>query len=778
MEKNVTIAPLIPMLAVTGHPTRERIRRHLEMLTENGIGQALIYPRSGCEVDYLSEEWFRVIRFFLEEAEALGMRIWLYDDFNWPSGDAGGRVTAYEPYRLQAITVRGERMGQIGCHSRHNAALFGEKYFPDLLSEEAVSYFIRCTHEEYYRRFGQYFGRVILGIFTDEPSIGYCTTAESIPYYEGMEADYAALSGRDFYTDMETEHGEFYPVALEVISRRFRSCYVDKLVEWCHSRGIRMTGHLLNDNSPFGATKHGGHFLKTLAAFALPGVDELATCFEDPSQATLLGAAEYAGRARGAMAELFALGPCDISYAKRRCMLYLAACHKIDHYFLAISPLDLRGNRLVTDYFSDFTADQPDFCGMRRLAEEAMLAAGYAKRDYDPDVYVRYPYTSAAKSLRTDKDDWPFSCLLSRLNHHQISWKYADEGEDTGGRPVIEYTEDRIYTVNGIPMEDTEALCAALPHRVTVTDKDGNRPEGIFVRRFRDGGVVVLNLCAPAGEYVVDGVPVRMETHGVLTYEGSPTAVEPAGWEPIDVPFAVKREEDNILRLMYVNGAEEAVIRCDTPMLLRFAVRRDTVVSLDGVGLAANEPAEALPGGLTELYRVTEAIALSAGDHTVRAEKDYKYLPAVLLLGDFDAEIRSAPIGQVTLTPRSKKYVPGEAIRDYGILRFEAEVAVPEGATAISLTGTSLYARLSINSELLGERICAPYGFPLPAGLGGRTVHLTVEQRSSIGPLFGDVDYWDKTTDVSQWRGTPSTGQTRFGFEARFWFENERSKEK
>lgn len=38
----------------------------MKSLRENGIEQAMLYPRSGCELEYLREEWFETIGNFLE----------------------------------------------------------------------------------------------------------------------------------------------------------------------------------------------------------------------------------------------------------------------------------------------------------------------------------------------------------------------------------------------------------------------------------------------------------------------------------------------------------------------------------------------------------------------------------------------------------------------------------------------------------------------------------------------------------------------------------------
>ena len=104
-----------------------------------------------------------------------------------------------------------------------------------------------------------------------------------------------------------------------------------------------------------------------MSSFSLPGIDDIYTSFSSQDEMAILGAAEYASGENGAMAELFALGPVDMSYAKKRCMIYLAAALKIDHYVLAISHMDMRGNMLVKDYFNTFSADQPDFVGMKLL---------------------------------------------------------------------------------------------------------------------------------------------------------------------------------------------------------------------------------------------------------------------------------------------------------------------------------------------------------------------------------------------------------------------------
>ena len=79
-------APLIPMGAITGRPDENTVRETLEAYKSVGIDQYLIYPRSGLETEYMSEEWLQLCEWFCRQEQRLGMKIWLYDEYNWPRG--------------------------------------------------------------------------------------------------------------------------------------------------------------------------------------------------------------------------------------------------------------------------------------------------------------------------------------------------------------------------------------------------------------------------------------------------------------------------------------------------------------------------------------------------------------------------------------------------------------------------------------------------------------------------------------------------------------------
>ena len=69
--------PLIPMGAITGDFSREQIRTMLNRYAEAGITQFLIYPRDGCDVEYMSERWLEICGDIIEYAAMIDMDIWL-----------------------------------------------------------------------------------------------------------------------------------------------------------------------------------------------------------------------------------------------------------------------------------------------------------------------------------------------------------------------------------------------------------------------------------------------------------------------------------------------------------------------------------------------------------------------------------------------------------------------------------------------------------------------------------------------------------------------------
>ena len=78
----------------------EEMERQLRAIKAAGINAVVFHPRSGLGGDfghgevayYLSENYFDRFRSGLEIARRLGLKVILYDEYNWPSGQGGGRI--------------------------------------------------------------------------------------------------------------------------------------------------------------------------------------------------------------------------------------------------------------------------------------------------------------------------------------------------------------------------------------------------------------------------------------------------------------------------------------------------------------------------------------------------------------------------------------------------------------------------------------------------------------------------------------------------------------
>ena len=83
-----------PFLTLNDTICEESLRKLIRTMAEHGLGGFYAHARSGLTAPYLSEEWFRIIDICADECEKTGLRFWIYDEMGWPSGSAGGQVTA------------------------------------------------------------------------------------------------------------------------------------------------------------------------------------------------------------------------------------------------------------------------------------------------------------------------------------------------------------------------------------------------------------------------------------------------------------------------------------------------------------------------------------------------------------------------------------------------------------------------------------------------------------------------------------------------------------
>ncbi len=259
----------IPFWFFNDRPDEEKIRRQLADYVEKGVNGFVLHPRIGVpkEVPYLSEAYFRAMRFILETAAELGMKVVLYDEGMYPSGSAHGMVTkghpefasrgirlADDPGENQVITrfadgrylVYGFTRGTIrGIHFGEDD---GEEMAPlsaDILNSEAVDRFISLTHDRYFEELGEYFGSTVIAFFTDEPCALGRNAGGFLEWVPGLEEEILSEGGcleelEGLFAGRRSPTSEIYH---RLIKRHLRENFYARLSGWCESHGISLMGH-------------------------------------------------------------------------------------------------------------------------------------------------------------------------------------------------------------------------------------------------------------------------------------------------------------------------------------------------------------------------------------------------------------------------------------------------------------------------------------------------------------------------------------------------------
>ncbi|MGE5611317.1 MAG: hypothetical protein ACM359_18860, partial [Bacillota bacterium] len=96
----------------------EEFRRQVREMAAQGVYAAMPHPRFGMDRRlYLEPPYWAAMDATIDEAKKVGARVYLYDEYNWPSGGAGGRVTETEgdwhPHGLDYVVKDVEGPGTV-----------------------------------------------------------------------------------------------------------------------------------------------------------------------------------------------------------------------------------------------------------------------------------------------------------------------------------------------------------------------------------------------------------------------------------------------------------------------------------------------------------------------------------------------------------------------------------------------------------------------------------------------------------------------------------------
>jgi hypothetical protein len=319
----------------------EEIIRQIADMEAHGVYGFVIHPRIGLPEDiiWLSDKMIHAMAIAIREAEKRNMYVVLYDEGMYPSGSSGGQVVARNPAhaarglakidlkqgeepklaegtKLVSVLDRpsGGRIAIIeqpsggvirGLHYLNEGEQRLREESPpagDILNPDAVTSFIELVYDRYATEFGKYFGKTVLGIFTDEPSpLGRGGSRGVVPGNASLLPQVNRILGYDitpfladlWYTDNpdSRKHRSDYNRAINMC---LEENYYKRLGTWCAEHGIALMGH------PAGSMDIG-----TERYFQIPGQD-LVWRYVEPGPKALEG--QHSTMAKCASSSMLHLG--------------------------------------------------------------------------------------------------------------------------------------------------------------------------------------------------------------------------------------------------------------------------------------------------------------------------------------------------------------------------------------------------------------------------------------------------------------------------------------
>ena len=149
----------------------------------------------------------------------------------------------------------------------------------DYLDESAVDKFIDQTYGAYYSKFGEYFGDVIDTAFYDEPAMNYAQggrmwTGKFNELFEEKNGYNPITLYPSLWHDMGDKTASARHSLMTFRSELFATKYIKNMNDWCEAHGLKLTGHILQEENP-SPVSMSGDLMKVFEHQAIPGVDEI-----------------------------------------------------------------------------------------------------------------------------------------------------------------------------------------------------------------------------------------------------------------------------------------------------------------------------------------------------------------------------------------------------------------------------------------------------------------------------------------------------------------------
>lgn len=299
---------------LNGELEKERLARQIGQMVEKGVYGGFLHPRAYLKTPYLEDRWWDAVGACVEESRKQGFAPWLYDEYAWPSGTAGSTFEYgfQKPSRIlsrgrdnmaKGLRVVKREAGEMGCGNKdvgkpgaikpgainpesmpyHVAERDGFVYeFYENVFEKAVDYlnpdtiasFIKLTHEEYRKRWGADFGKLIPGIFFDEIYM----MGNPLPWTDRLPGRFRETYGYDILDELPSlvdgasdRDRQVRKDYFSLVTSMYEEAFFRQISDWCGKYGLKLTGH--TEEFLWEHPRRQGDYFKTMRHLMVPGSD-------------------------------------------------------------------------------------------------------------------------------------------------------------------------------------------------------------------------------------------------------------------------------------------------------------------------------------------------------------------------------------------------------------------------------------------------------------------------------------------------------------------------
>jgi len=582
------------------------LRRQVQEFAEKGFGGYFMHSRIGLATPYLSEEWMKCVEACLDEGMERNVDSWLYDEDKWPSGFAGGIVTAKsDEYRSRMLVVRefrredlekcfadpsilavfevnlsssnliesfkrlqgaGDTTGKgriLGFKvevSEHSNWYNGESY-ADLLNPRVTEEFLRVTVDGYAKRFNNEFGKHIPGIFTDEPN--FCIRwgpSEELPWTGEMAEYFSKLNGYDLIDKLPLlffEGDGCNKVRYDfwrTVTRRFIESWTIPYSRKCDKYRLKMTGHYLCEDNLVIQTRYIGAAMPHYEYMHIPGIDHLGRNINDALTLKQCSSVAHQFGRKRVLCEIFGCSGHSMTFEDQKWIadfhFALGITFLCQHLTLYTQKGD--GKR---DFPPTISYHQP-YWPYYRLMNDYFSRASYlcSQGSFYSDILVLNPIGSVwatyAPSLveKHDSAPWKYNDAFIRLveNLLMLHWEF-DIGDETIMEKHAKVTGGGIISV-----KESAYRLIIVPSSLTWSRSTFN----MMVKFLNSGGKAVFLGDLPK---LIDGAPAEEEWRKALSH---PNAIcLPEDFEALDKALnsvlqrsaSIRDESGNEIRDIYIH---------------------------------------------------------------------------------------------------------------------------------------------------------------------------------------------------------------------------------